>query len=104
MRSFYILNRRASAPNSRASNGVIPRQTGRRERLRYRDMIWAFFSESQEILLQACINASSGKMCWSDARALGIAVWLNSVESLVCYVCFRFLRQFNKLSATEVTP
>jgi hypothetical protein len=104
MRSFYILNRRASAPSSRASNGVIPRQTGRRERLRYRDMIWAFFSESQEILLQACINASDGKMCWSDARALGIAVWLNSVESLVCHVCLPLLYEFNKLFVTEATP
>jgi len=77
MRSFYILNRRVkSDPNSPQSNGVIPRQTGYRERLRYRDIVWAFHSESQELLLNTSIAACNGKMCWSDARALGIFIWL----------------------------
>ncbi|KAJ3560471.1 hypothetical protein NP233_g10818 [Leucocoprinus birnbaumii] len=89
MRSFYILNQRATSPTSPASppsqpstNGTVPRSTGFRERLRYRDMIWAFHSESQELLVGACVNACKGKMTWADARALGIPVWLNSVESL----------------------
>ncbi|KAE9408257.1 WD repeat-containing protein [Gymnopus androsaceus JB14] len=82
MRSFYILNFRASTPASPESSGTIPRDTGRRERLRYRDMIWAFHSESQDLLLGASSAACNGKMCWSDARALGISIWLNSVESL----------------------
>jgi RAVE protein 1 C terminal len=60
--------------------------TGKRVRLRYRDMIWAFHSESQDILLNASITACNGKMCWSDARALGISIWIGSVETLVrCY-------------------
>ena len=85
MRSFYILNQRVkSDPNSPQSNGVIPRQTGYRERLRYRDMVWAFHSESQELLLNTSTTACNGKMCWSDARALGIFIWLRSVESMVC--------------------
>jgi len=84
MRSFYILNRRVkSDPNSPQSNGVIPRKTGYRERLRYRDMIWAFHSQSQELLLDISTAACDGKICWPDARALGIFVWLNSVESMV---------------------
>lgn len=83
MRSFYILNHRASAPGTPASNGVVARTTGRRERLRYRDIVWAFHSESQELLLGACTAACNGKMCWSDARALGVSIWLNSVESMV---------------------
>ncbi|KAJ6621584.1 RAVE protein 1 C terminal-domain-containing protein [Mycena sp. CBHHK59/15] len=82
MRSFYILNHRASAPGSPESQNTIPRQTGRRERLRYRDMIWAFHSESQDLLLSASTAACNGKMCWSDARALGVAVWLNSIEAM----------------------
>ncbi|KAF7306783.1 WD repeat protein [Mycena indigotica] len=83
MRSFYILNRRASGPNSPQSLNTIPRQSGRRERLRYRDMIWAFHSESQELLLAASAAASNGgKMVWADARALGVSVWLTSVDSL----------------------
>ncbi|PBL01184.1 WD repeat-containing protein [Armillaria gallica] len=82
MRSFYILNRRASTPASPASKGGIPRNTGRRERLRYRDMIWAFHSESHGLLLEASTAACNGKMGWSDARALGISIWTTSVETL----------------------
>ncbi|KAJ7706334.1 WD repeat-containing protein [Mycena rosella] len=82
MRSFYILNHRASAPGSPESHNTIPRQTGRRERLRYRDMVWAFHSESQDLLLSASTAACNGKMCWSDARALGVSIWLNSIEAM----------------------
>ncbi|KAJ6604501.1 RAVE protein 1 C terminal-domain-containing protein [Mycena vulgaris] len=82
MRSFYILNHRASAPGSPESHNTIPRQSGRRERLRYRDMIWAFHSESQDLLLSASTAACNGKICWSDARALGVSIWLKSVEAM----------------------
>ncbi|KAJ7783622.1 RAVE protein 1 C terminal-domain-containing protein [Mycena maculata] len=82
MRSFYILNHRASAPGSPQSHNTIPRQTGRRERLRYRDMMWAFHSESQDLLLSASTAACNGKMCWADARALGLSIWLNSIEAM----------------------
>ncbi|EGO30925.1 hypothetical protein SERLADRAFT_432587 [Serpula lacrymans var. lacrymans S7.9] len=83
MRSFYILNHRASSdPNSPQSKGSIPRHVGWRERLRYRDMIWAFHSESQEILLDISTTACKGKMRWSDARALGVFLWLNSTETI----------------------
>lgn len=82
MRSFYISNRRASTPASPSSKGAIPRNTGRRERLRYRDMIWAFHSESHGLLLEASIAACNGRMGWSDARALGISIWMTSVETL----------------------
>ncbi|KAI6007216.1 RAVE protein 1 C terminal-domain-containing protein [Pisolithus albus] len=81
MRSFYILNRRiASDPSSPQSAGDIARKTGWRDRLRYRDMIWAFHSESQDILLNTSVAACDGKMLWSDARALGVFIWLNSVD------------------------
>ncbi|KAN0100493.1 RAVE protein 1 C terminal domain containing protein [Tylopilus felleus] len=83
MRSFYILNRRiASDPGSPRSGGSIPRQTGWRERLRYRDMIWAFQSESQDLLLNTSTTACNGKMLWSDARALGVFIWLTSVDTM----------------------
>ncbi|KAF7985328.1 hypothetical protein HWV62_6523 [Athelia sp. TMB] len=83
MRSFYILNRRVkSDPSSPQSTGEIPRQTGYRQRLRYRDMVWAFHSESQDLLLNTSTSAGNGKMCWSDARSLGIYIWLRSVDSL----------------------
>jgi hypothetical protein len=83
MRSFYILNRRASEPGSPESRGTISRRTGWRTRLRYRDMIWAFHSESQELLMSASLASCQGKLTWNDARALGVFLWLNSVESMV---------------------
>ncbi|KAI0652289.1 WD repeat-containing protein [Trametes meyenii] len=85
MRSFYILNRRASEPGTPASptTGIAPSsQLKRRERLRYRDMIWAFHSDSQEVLLSTSTAACGGKMGWSDARALGIFIWMRSADAL----------------------
>jgi hypothetical protein len=96
MRSFYIFTNRASAPNTPASGGTRPRQAGRRERLRYRDMIWAFHSESQELLLTASVAACNGKMVWSDARALGVPIWLNSVDMMVS--CSAIAWYFTKLT------
>ncbi|KAF9527801.1 RAVE protein 1 C terminal-domain-containing protein [Crepidotus variabilis] len=89
MRSFYIINQRASTPaatpatNGASMNNVTaPKQSARRERLRYRDMIWAFHSESQDLLLSASTAACDGKMTWPDARALGVSIWLTSLEAL----------------------
>lgn len=77
MRSFYILNERA------LSDANLPAPEAKRERLRYRDMIWAFHSESQDLLLNASVAACKGKMTWTDARALGVPLWLTSIETLV---------------------
>ena len=84
MRSFYILNKRVSEPSTPESRGAINRRTGRRARLRYRDIIWAFHSDTQGLLLSASLAACQGKMTWNDARAVGVFLWLNSIESLVC--------------------
>ena len=92
MRSFYILNKRLrpladtdsisvkSAATTKSSGNS---RSGRRERLRYRDMIWAFHSESQDLLLSASGAAAGGKMKWCDARALGVFIWLRSTEMMV---------------------
>lgn len=96
MRSFYILNKRISSPGSRSPDpnqspdSVTPivhpaleYRRGFRDRIRYRDMVWAFHSNSQEILLAASTTACGGKVLWKDARAMGFFLWLNSIESLV---------------------
>ena len=101
MRNFYIVNRRASEPNTPRSgvngvngtNGIVDaNRLQRRERLRYRDMIWAFHSESQDLLLSASIAACGGKMCWPDARALGVFTWMRSTEALVRHIAVDTLR------------
>lgn len=92
MRSFYILNERlrplvdtdsVSVKSTATSKSSGPSRAGRRERLRYRDMVWAFHSESQDLLLSASVAAAGGKMRWCDARALGVFVWLRSTETMV---------------------
>ncbi|KAG8915058.1 regulator of (H+)-ATPase in vacuolar membrane, partial [Tulasnella sp. 417] len=87
MRSFFIINRRVTeegsgdaTPGSKSKKGVLAPFV--RERIRYRDIVWAFHSESQEILLSASTAACGGKMLWLDARALGVFLWGKSVESL----------------------
>ncbi|KIO33268.1 hypothetical protein M407DRAFT_234427, partial [Tulasnella calospora MUT 4182] len=87
MRSFFIINRRVTeegsgtgTPGSKSKKGVLAPFV--RARIRYRDIVWAFHSESQEILLSASTAACGGKMLWLDARALGVFLWGKSVESL----------------------
>ena len=46
-------------------------------------MIWAFHSESQELLLSTSISACGGKMCWPDARALGVFIWMRAGDAMV---------------------
>jgi hypothetical protein len=46
-------------------------------------MVWAFHSESQDLLLSASTAACNGKMCWADARALGVSIWLSSIDAMV---------------------
>jgi hypothetical protein len=85
MRSFYILNSRSESSSTHVASvrDGSARAPERRERLRYRDMIWAFHSESQGILLQASVAACDGKMNLMDAKALGVFLWLKSLDSVV---------------------
>lgn len=74
------MNERVASINS----SVISRQLEPRERLRFRDVIWAYHSESQALLLEASTVACGGKMMWTDAKAIGVYIWLNSIETMVC--------------------
>jgi hypothetical protein len=65
------------------------------ERLSFRNVVWAFHSESQEILLGAAVAASGGKMLWKDASAMGVFLWLRSTEALVSFPCLRTSSVFN---------
>ncbi|KAF8320625.1 RAVE protein 1 C terminal-domain-containing protein [Cantharellus anzutake] len=74
MRSFYIINSGHVNTNTGKSVQFNLRTIGVRQRIRYRDILWAYLSESQEILLDASTTA--------DARALGVFLWLNSTETI----------------------
>ena len=49
-------------------------------------MVWAFHSESQDVLLEASIKACPGKLTWENAKALGLFMWLRSPEVIVSAV------------------
>lgn len=83
MRSFYILNKGIIPRENIGNEREQEKQAGVRDRLRFRDMVWAFHSESQEILLSASMAACDGKMLWQDAKALGVFLWLKSFDSIV---------------------
>ncbi|KAG0233631.1 regulator of (H+)-ATPase in vacuolar membrane [Actinomortierella wolfii] len=51
--------------------------------LSYRDIAWAYHSESQDLLLEFCVNSLKGPMMWSDARTLGLFLWLRKKETIV---------------------
>lgn len=79
LKSFLMVNQRSSEPAGERHFAEI----STRERMRYRDFVWAFHSSCQEILLQAAVSSVGGKLIWKDAKALGIFLWLKSQEPIV---------------------
>ncbi|GAA6056051.1 hypothetical protein JCM3770_007000 [Rhodotorula araucariae] len=79
MRSFYLY-RHASPSSSSFATGL---NGPRVPRLKYRDMLWAFHSEGQDLLLEESTKAAGGKLTWEAARTLGIGLWIKSQETLV---------------------
>lgn len=51
--------------------------------LSWREIVWAYHSDSQEILVDIVGQASNGKMMWAQARESGIFMWLRDLESVV---------------------
>lgn len=87
LKSFLMVNQR----NSDSAGERQFAEISTRERMRYRDFVWAFHSSCQEILLQAALSSVGGKMVWKDAKALGVFLWLKSQESMVSvHRCTRF--------------
>ncbi|GAA5986299.1 hypothetical protein JCM10908_003694 [Rhodotorula pacifica] len=72
MRSFFLYQ-----------NAAHPSHKSTAHRLSYRDIVFAFHSESQELLLEEGTKASGGHATWSAVRSLGAAMWLRSPDALV---------------------
>ncbi|KAJ3225333.1 regulator of (H+)-ATPase in vacuolar membrane [Clydaea vesicula] len=51
--------------------------------LQTRDIAWAFYSDSQDTLIDICNAANDNKLIWKSAKALGIGLWLKNSDSLV---------------------
>ncbi|BGP55007.1 regulator of (H+)-ATPase in vacuolar membrane [Rhodotorula sphaerocarpa] len=76
MRSFVLYRHNAD------SSG-LPQKDGSSDRLPYRDIVFAYHSESQDLLLEEGVKASGGHSTWAVVRSLGAAMWLKSPEALV---------------------
>ena len=54
-----------------------------RSDITWRDMVWAFHSNSQDILVDLVSRQASGRMCWENARECGIFMWMTDMTALV---------------------
>ncbi|KAJ3020012.1 UNVERIFIED_CONTAM: hypothetical protein HDU68_010402 [Siphonaria sp. JEL0065] len=50
--------------------------------LESRDISWAFYSDSQDFLVDFVSQSFGGKPLWKDIRSLGMGFWLKNTESL----------------------
>lgn len=89
LRSFAISHRSNSPPATRPPSPIIgdvrnsDASTQRLPQMRWRDVLWAFHSESQEILLSACDDVCGKPMVWEDAKQFCLPLWLRSSDTLV---------------------
>ncbi|KAF9934084.1 regulator of (H+)-ATPase in vacuolar membrane [Mortierella alpina] len=51
--------------------------------LSYSDIAWAYHSESQDLLLDFCSNSLKAPMKWSDAKSLGIFLWMRKKDTMI---------------------
>ena len=49
----------------------------------WREIVWAFHSESQDILTDLVSRQFGGKLSWKAARESGIFMWLSDLKTLV---------------------
>ena len=55
---------------------------GKPELISSRDCSWAYFSESQDYILDTLTKAVGGKICWKDARNMGLGFWISNANTL----------------------
>lgn len=67
----------------RRSQGVA-----NKDRVSWREIVWAFHSESQDILTDLVSRLFNGKMLWKSARESGIFMWLSDLTALVSTAFF----------------
>ncbi|KAG0001476.1 regulator of (H+)-ATPase in vacuolar membrane [Entomortierella chlamydospora] len=51
--------------------------------LSYRDITWAYHSESQDLLLDFCSNSLKAPMTWAEAKSLGIFLWMRKKDTMI---------------------
>ncbi|KAK3842238.1 MAG: RAVE protein 1 C terminal-domain-containing protein [Linnemannia gamsii] len=51
--------------------------------LSYRDITWAYHSESQDLLLDFCVNSLKTPMTWPEAKSLGLFLWMRKKDAMI---------------------
>jgi hypothetical protein len=51
--------------------------------LSWREIVWAFFSGSQDILADLVSRHFHGKMLWQHAKGSGMFMWMTDLTALV---------------------
>ncbi|KAF9966919.1 regulator of (H+)-ATPase in vacuolar membrane [Mortierella alpina] len=51
--------------------------------LSYSDIVWAYHSESQDLLLDFCSSSLKAPMKWADAKSLGIFLWMRKKDTMI---------------------
>lgn len=71
------------------------RQSSSSAAVTWREMLWAYHSTSQDILVDIVTRHNKGQMTWSHARNTGVFVWLTDREAL--------LQQFEAVARSAYT-
>jgi hypothetical protein len=71
------------------------RQSSSPAAVTWREMLWAYHSTSQDILVDIVTRQNNGQMNWSHARDTGVFVWLTDREAL--------LQQFEAVARSAYT-
>lgn len=71
------------------------RQSSSSAAVTWREMLWAYHSTSQDILVDIVTRQNKGQMTWSHARNTGVFVWLTDREAL--------LQQFEAVARSAYT-
>lgn len=61
----------------------------------WREIVWAFHSGSQDILVDLVSRHYNGKMLWKHAKECGLFVWLTDITALVSFTSLYSLRGTN---------
>lgn len=60
--------------------GQVPQD---RASITYREIVWAYHSSSQDILVDLTSRQFQGRMLWADAKDCGLFMWMSDVNALV---------------------
>lgn len=56
----------------------------------WREIVWAFHSGSQDILVDIANRHFQSKMMWQHAKESGVFMWMTDINAIVCSIALAF--------------